>query len=104
MSTPIIIGLYVIQISIGLIVIYWLSKKHEGSKVHIIISAIIATIGFGVFAMYYFIIYVGFVLIFILMLRSIAAEIDSPKNGGIVLGLFFGFYLSFPLGVYQYAT
>jgi len=53
-------------------------------------------------ALYFFIVYAVVVLILVLMVRWLTTELEHPKYGGIVLGIYFGFFLSFPMGVYQY--
>lgn len=103
MSTVLIVCLYTAQIIISLIVMYWLAQKYEGKKSALVISALLVTISLSLLALFYFFFYAVVVLIIVLMARWLMAEWEHPKYGGIILGLYFGFFLSFPVGVYQYA-
>ena len=104
MSTVLIIILYVIQIGMSLVVMYWLAQRYTGKKSVLVTSALVVALSLGLLAVFFFIFYAVAVLIIVLMARWLTADLEHPKYGGIILGLYFGFFLSFPLGVYQYAN
>jgi hypothetical protein len=104
MSIVVIVVTYAIMLSLSLAVMYWLFKRYEGKKLSIIITALLATSVFITLALFYFIIYAATVLVVVLMARWLMAEWENPKYGGIILSLYLGFFLSFPVGVYQYAN
>jgi len=104
MSTVLIVSLYAVQIIISLVVMYWLAQKYEGKKSVLVISALIVTITLVLLALFFFFFYAVAVLVIVLMARWLMAEWEHPKYGGIILGVYFGFFLSFPVGVYQYAN
>jgi hypothetical protein len=103
MNTVVSIIIFTVILAISLTVMYWLSKKHEGSKIIIGLTTLFVASVLAALALFYFIIYAAIVLIIVLMVRWLMADWEHPKYGGIILGLYLGFFLSFPVGVYQYA-
>lgn len=104
MNTVVIVTIYALMLAISLTVMYWLSKKYEGSKIKILASALIVSAVLITLALFYFVIYAVLVFVLVLMVRWLMAEWEHPKYGSIILGIYTGFFLSFPVGVYQYAN
>ncbi|WP_045859805.1 hypothetical protein [Teredinibacter purpureus] len=104
MSTVLIVIFYIVQITLSLIVMYWLSQRYEGKRSVLVVSALVVAVSLALLALFFFFFYAAAVLIIVLMARWLMAEWEHPKYGGIILGLYFGFFLSFPVGVYQYAN
>jgi MFS family permease len=104
MSTVLIVIFYIVQITLSLIVMYWLSQRYEGRRFVLVVSALVVAVSLVLLALFFFFFYAAAVLIIVLMARWLMAEWEHPKYGGIILGLYFGFFLSFPVGVYQYAN
>lgn len=103
MSTVLIVSVYLVQGVIALLVMYWLTKKYAGNKWLLAVTAFIVATSLVTLSIYAFILYAAVVLLVVLMARWLMAEWEHPKYGGIVLGIYFGFFISFPVGVYQYA-
>jgi MFS family permease len=103
MSTVLIVSLYAAQVLVSLAVMYWLAQRYEGKKSILILATLFVTVSLVLLALFFFFFYAAAVLLIVLMARSLMAEWEHPKYGGIVLGIYFGFFLSFPVGVYQYA-
>jgi hypothetical protein len=53
--------------------------------------------------LFFFAVYTAVLLLIILMARWLMARWGHPKYDGVILRIYFGFFLSFPVGLYQYA-
>ena len=103
MNTGVITALYIIQAIVCGTIMFWLWRKYRGNKVALVATTLLVALLLIALALHIFIIYAAVVLILVLLVRWLMAEWQHPKYGGIVLGLYFGFFISFPIGVYQYA-
>lgn len=103
MSEVLIVSLYAVQTIISLTVMYWLAQRYQGKKSILVLVTLFVAVSLVLLALFFFFFYVSAVLLFVLMARWLMAEWENPKYGGIVLGIYFGFFLSFPVGVYKYA-
>lgn len=48
--------------------------------------------------------YACIITMLVLLVRWITQELSNPKYGSLILGLYFGLWLSLPVGVYNYGT
>lgn len=100
----ILIAFSVIQMAVCLAAMHWLYKRFKGNTKVLVSATTISALVLSALAVYSFISYALAVLMIVLLARNLKDEHQHPKYGGLILGLFFGFFLTVPVGVYQFST
>jgi len=104
MSSVAAISFYLIQIAVCFTAMCWLYLRFQGDRVALFISTILTTVALIFLAIFNLLLYCFIALILVLCVRDISAQLEHPKFGGYILGTYFGFFISFPVGVYSYAN
>jgi len=106
MDTKTIATLLVVLIALGLSIPV-LKKKLDVSEGYWVKTIVFSALSFGILAalgLYNLFFYFCAVLVLVLMVRWVSEEFANPKFGSLFLGMYFGLWLSLPIGVYSYGT